>query len=447
MISTREPKKILLVDDDPAQRGLIGDFLEGQGFRCCQANSAEQALHLLKNQSIQMIIMDVRMGGMSGLEALREVRKTHSLLPVLLITAYGYVRDAITAIKDGALDYLVKPIELEELKRTVEETLGNPETMREPPPLEIPRGVVAHSPTFLSLLSEAKLVAPSRASVLITGESGSGKDVVADLLHSWSDRRDKPFIKVNCAALPDNLLESELFGHEKGAFTGAVQAHKGHFKAAQGGTLLLDEIGEMSPALQAKLLRVLQDGSFQSLGNSTTQKVDVRILAATNVDVEKALSEGHLREDLFYRLSVIHLSIPPLRKRPQDILPLAHHFARTFSGGKVRFSAPAEKALQFYGWPGNIRELHNLVERACLLSRGGIILLDHFPSRVHPQGLSREIPEKPSEGSLMEELERTAILTVLSETEGNKTLAAKRLGISRRELLYKIQEYREKGYL
>jgi DNA-binding NtrC family response regulator len=254
-------------------------------------------------------------------------------------------------------------------------------------------------------------------------------------------------VKVNCAALHDNLLESELFGHEKGAFTGAVQARSGRFEAADGGTIFLDEIAEMSPNLQAKLLRVVQDGTFQRLGGNRTLHADVRLIAATNRDIEKAVVEGNFREDLFYRLNVIQLHLSPLRERRADILPLSRHFAEEFAGGKVRFSGAASAALEMHDWPGNIRELRNTVERACLLSRGEIILPEHLPAKIRPTGLPIHEASDQAAGTLMEDVERTAILSALAETGGNRTQAAKRLGISRRNLIYKLQKYKQEGYL
>ncbi len=446
-MTSREAKTVLVVDDDATQRGLIADFLTAKGYECRQGAAAEEAISAIQEHPVHMVIMDVRMPGMSGLEALREIRKSFPILPVLLITAYADVRDAVSAIKDGALDYLVKPIDLHELAVAVEDAIGVPGIERRHPQPELPPGVVAKSPAILSLLEEATVVAPSKASVLITGESGSGKEVIADLIHLWSHRRAKTFVKVNCAALPDNLLESELFGHEKGAFTGAVQARSGRFEAADGGSIFLDEIAEMSPNLQAKLLRVVQDGTFQRLGGNRTLHADVRLIAATNRDIEKAVVEGNFREDLFYRLNVIQLHLSPLRERRADILPLSRHFAEEFAGGKVRFSSAASAALEMHDWPGNIRELRNTVERACLLSRGEIILPEHLPAKIRPTGLPMHAASDQSAGTLMEDVERTAILSALAETGGNRTQAAKRLGISRRNLIYKLQKYKQEGYL
>jgi DNA-binding NtrC family response regulator len=448
MSSSHKDRAILIVDDDDAQRKLLADFLTAQHYDCHQASSAEEALAALPKTPLHLIIMDVRMPGISGLEALREIRKSFPVLPVLLITAYADVRDAVAAIKDGALDYLVKPIDLRELIVAVEDSIGRSgQSAESASTLEIPAGIVANSPSMLSLFKEVAVVAPSKASVLITGESGAGKEVVADLVHLWSDRRDKLMVKVNCAAIPDNLLESELFGHEKGAFTGAVQARSGRFEAANGGTLFLDEISEMSSSLQAKLLRIVQDGTFQRLGENSTRHVDVRLIAATNREIEQAVVEGHFREDLFYRLNVFELHIPPLHKRRADILPLARHFAEAFAGHRVRLSPAASAALEMYTWPGNVRQLRNTIERACLLSRGEIILPEHLPLKIRPPDIPTSGAPPQPEGTLMEDVERTAILAALAESGGNRTHAARRLGISRRNLIYKLQKYREEGFL
>jgi len=452
-MSLHETKTILVVDDDAAQRGLLADFLASQGYECPQAANAEEAIAALHESHAHMVIMDVRMPGMSGLEALREIRKSFPVLPVLLITAYADVRDAVAAIKDGALDYLTKPIDLQELLVAVEDAVGEPGLPAKPRSIpELLPGIVAKSPAILMLLSETAVVAPSKASVLISGESGTGKEVVADLIHFWSDRRDKPLVKVNCAAIPETLLESELFGHEKGAFTGAVQARSGRFEAADGGSIFLDEIADMSPNLQAKLLRVVQDGTFQRLGGNRTFHVDVRLIAATNRDIEKAVADGLFREDLFYRLNVIQLHVSPLRERRADILPLAHRFAEQFAGAKIRFSSAASAAMEMHDWPGNVRELRNTVERACLLSRGEIILPEHLPAKIRPQEVPGRAAPSPSarpggESTLMEDVERAAILSALAESGGNRTQAARRLGISRRNLLYKLQKYKSEGYL
>lgn len=436
-------KKILVVDDDNTQRTLLDNFLSSKDFSCTSATNGRKAIDAIKKSDFAMVVMDVQMPEMSGLEALREIREQHPHLPVLLITAYADVRDAVTAIKDGALDYLSKPVDLKELLAAVEDTIGIT-TKNSDEKIDLPKDVVARSSSFLSILQELKIVAPSTASILITGESGTGKEILANLTHQWSERQGQALVKVNCAAIPENLMESELFGHEKGAFTGASQQREGYFHEANGGTLFLDEIGEMPINLQAKLLRVLQDGTYQRLGSSKTCQSDVRLIAATNQNIEETIAAGQFREDLFYRLSVIHLTLPSLRERRPDILPLAQHFVRQFSQNKVRFSHPTETILESYDWPGNVRELRNVIERACLLSRGEIIFPEQLPKKI--RGENKPTVSSAPGGNSMEDVERDTILQTLIEMKGNRTQAAKKLGISRRGLLYKLQKYKEEGY-
>jgi DNA-binding NtrC family response regulator len=291
------------------------------------------------------------------------------------------------------------------------------------------------------------LVAPSDSRILITGESGVGKEVVTDLIHAWSPRASGPLIKVNCAALPETLLESELFGHEKGAFTGAVDRRVGRFEEATDGTILLDEVSEMSPGLQSKLLRITQDGTFQRVGSNEERKTNARILASTNRNLETEVQDGRFREDLFFRLNVIEIYVPPLRERPADVVPLANLFARQFSGGRPRFSPAVISCLEVYDWPGNVRELRNAMERANLMSRGEMILPEHLPKRVQKAGLdSDSTAGGVSSGNRMEEVERALILRTLRENDNNRTETARLLGISRRALIYKLRRYREQGY-
>ena len=325
--------RILIVDDDPGQRSLLDSFLRGQGFETVLADSGEQALELLPAGKFAMMISDVRMPGLSGLETLRKVRPQFPSLPVLLVTAYADIRDAVVAMRDGALNYLAKPIDLDELLATVRQATGI--TPSAPMLLgtekKLPPHVVAQSPVTVALFQQVALIAPSETRVLITGESGTGKEVVADMIHAWSPRNGGPFVKVNCAAIPETLLESELFGHERGAFTGASAQRIGRFEEANGGTIFLDEIAEMSPALQAKLLRVMQDGRFQRIGSNREIHTNARILAASNRNLEDEVKAGRFREDLYYRLNVVELDIPPLRERREDILPLANLFISEFA--------------------------------------------------------------------------------------------------------------------
>src|SRR5437588_2912282 len=356
--------RILIVDDDPGQRSLLDSFLKSQGFDTAPVASGEQALEVLRGAEFSMMISDVRMPGMSGLETLRRARQEHSVLPVLLVTAYADIREAVGAMRDGALNYLAKPIDLDELLVSVQQATGISKStpLKFSEDKQLPGHVVAKSPLTQAVFHDASLIAPSESRVLITGESGVGKEVLAEVIHAWSARAAGPLVKVNCAAIPETLLESELFGHEKGAFTGAVAQRIGRFEVANGGTIFLDEIADMSPHLQAKLLRVTQDGRFTRVGSNKELQTNARILAATNRILEEQVKNGRFREDLFYRLNVVDLNIAPLRERREDILPLAGAFISEFSRGKARFSSSVSDCLVAYGWPGNVRELRNAME-------------------------------------------------------------------------------------
>jgi len=424
-------------------------FLSSQGFDIVTAASGEEAIRVLDSQDISMMVSDVRMPGMSGLEMLRRVREESSHLPVLLVTAYADVRDAVSAMRDGAVNYLEKPIDLDELLASVRQSIGmdKPVEARVSERLKLPEGIVAQSSQIQNVFRETALVAPSESRVLITGESGAGKEIVADMIHGWSPRVKGPLVKVNCAAIPENLLESELFGHEKGAFTGATARRIGRFEEADGGTMFLDEIAEMSPALQAKLLRITHDGTFQRVGSNDDHRTDARVLASTNRNLDREVKEGRFREDLFFRLNVIEIYVPPLRERQADIVPLANLFASQFSGGRPRFSASAITCLELYGWPGNVRELRNAMERATLMARGELILPEHLPKRVQSAGLDTDTETgTPSSGKRMEEVERVVILQALRENDFNRTETARALGISRRALIYKLRRFREQGH-
>jgi DNA-binding NtrC family response regulator len=440
--------RILIVDDDPGQRSLLNSFLKSQHFETVTANSGEQALELLRGGKFDMMISDVRMPGLTGLETLRLARKENATLPVLLVTAFTDVRDAVSAMRDGAVNYLAKPIDLDELLASVRNALGISKAAPPvgPPDKPLPEFVIARSPLMQAVLKDASLIAPSETRVLITGESGVGKEVVADVVHAWSPRTSGPMVKVNCAAIPETLLESELFGHERGAFTGAHAQRIGRFEKASDGTIFLDEIAEMSPALQAKLLRVTQDGHFQRVGSNKEIQTAARIIAASNRNLEDEVKAGRFREDLFYRLNVVELSIPPLRERREDILPLASHFIEEFAKGRARFSETVAACLEAYPWPGNVRELRNAMERAVLLSRSELILPEHLPSRVRDAAGPGATPRKTNEPESWEDIERNAILQALRQHHFNRTETAKALGISRRALLYKLQRFREQGF-
>jgi DNA-binding NtrC family response regulator len=445
-MSSASLHRILIVDDDRAQRSLLETFLQSQGYSTQSAASGEAALQLLSEEKYAMMISDVRMPGMSGLETLRRVRQKHPDLPVLLVTAFADIRSAVIAMRDGAVNYLAKPIDLDELILTVRKVTQAPvpAATTAVANAQIPPDVITNSPLMTAVFRDASVVAPSESRVLLTGESGVGKEVVADLIHTWSPRASGPLVKVNCAAIPENLLESELFGHEKGSFTGATQQRIGRFEEANGGTLLLDEIGELPLNLQAKLLRVIHDGTFRRIGSARDIRTDARVLAATNRDLEAEIAAGKFREDLFYRLNVIEIHIPSLRERPEDILPLATHFIGIFSRQKPRFSANVTAGLTRYRWPGNVRELKNAMERAALLSRGEIVLPEHLPARI--MAVPLEAPSADTaEVSRLSEIESEAILKTLRKNNFNRTETAKELAISRRALTYKLLHMREQG--
>lgn len=436
------------MDDDAGQRSLLSKFLIREGLNILTAASGEEALRVLEAEDVSMMISDVRMPGMSGLDLLSACRQRHPQLPVLMVTAYPDVRDAVGAVKDGAIDYLQKPINfddvLEYIKKTLKIGVSKAAWDEE---LTLPDGVIAVSPQMREVFREAAFVAASDSRILITGESGSGKEVVADLIHQRSPRAHKTFIKINCSAIAENLLESELFGHEKGAFTGAANRRTGCFEEADGGTILLDEIGEMSPALQSKLLRITQDGCFYRVGSSREIRTNVRILAATNRNLDKAVAEGRFREDLFYRLNVFEIYVPALRERPEDIIPIAEYYAGKFRNDKTRFSDSLIQCLKSYDWPGNVRELRNAMERASLLARGGIILPEHLPPRIKKVAEDSALPPEAKTGArTMDDIERETILTTLRENDYNRSVTARTLGISRRALLYKLKRYREQGH-
>jgi DNA-binding NtrC family response regulator len=442
-----ETPRILIVDDDPGQRSLLDSFLRGQDFETVLADSGERALELLPAGKFSMMISDVRMPGLSGLETLRRVRPQFPSLPVLLVTAYADIREAVGAMRDGALNYLAKPIDLDELLATVRQATG----LASSTPLKLgvekklPPHIVAQSPLTTALFQDIALIAPSETRVLITGESGTGKEVVADMIHAWSARANGKFVKINCAAIPETLLESELFGHEKGSFTGASATRIGRFEEADGGTIFLDEISEMSPGLQAKLLRVTQDGKFQRIGSNREIRTNARILAASNRDLEAEVKAGRFREDLFYRLNVVELNLPPLRERREDILPLANLFTAEFARNRARLAEATVNCLQNYPWPGNVRELRNAIERAVLLSQSELILPEHLPAKLREAAKSAA-PLPSPDAQTMDEIERYAILAALKQHKSNRTETARALGISRRALLYKLQRLRQQGF-
>lgn len=447
--------KILLVEDEPAQRRLLVEFLQSLGYQAVEAGSAAEALDGLGSSSVDLILLDVRLPDQSGLDLLGAIRRQGVQTPVVIMTAYADLRQAVSAIKLGATDYLAKPLDLDELAAVVADALADRlpagDSGQASPPgqpastakatidrlKKLLPGLVCESPAMRRVLQTVVVIAPSDVPVLITGPTGSGKEQIAQLIHRASPRSAGPMIAANCAGLPETLLESELFGHTKGAFTGADHARVGLFRAASGGTLFLDEIGELPLHLQPKLLRALETRQITPVGSDRPVEVDIRLIAATNRDLAEEMQAGRFREDLYYRLNVIELSLPPLADRPEDILPLARQFAQEFAGATVRFSPQAAECLLAYSWPGNVRQLRNAVHRACLLCRGDVILPEHLPPQA--AALTQAGPQNPAPPGRLSQLERAAILAALEECGGNRTQAAKKLGISRRTLLYKLR--------
>ena len=430
----------MIVDDEPSQRELLRGFVESFGFSVDEASSAEEALDRIGRDPPQMVLLDVRMPGMSGIEALGEIRKIAGDLPVLLITAYADLRQAVEAVKSGADDYLAKPVDLGELEAAICDTIGaaggEPTAAGRPIP-QLPDGFVCQSPAMRHVVETAAVVAPSAAPVLITGESGTGKERVAQLIHQWGPRPDGPLVAANCAGLPESLIESELFGHTKGAFTGASQPRQGFFRTAHGGTLFLDEIGELPVHLQPKLLRALESGEITPVGSDVPVPVQTRLVAATNRDLEEAVAQGEFRDDLYYRINVVELAVPPLRERREDVLPLARRFAAQFTGASVRLSPQAVQCLLAYAWSGNVRELRNAIQRACLMCRGDVIMSEHLPPKI--AALAAGSDPRESDRGRLSQVERATIVATLEECHGNRTHAAKKLGISRRALIYKLR--------
>ena len=439
--TTQPAPRILIIDDEKAHRELFRELVVSLGFVADEASRAEEALEIVSRRPPQLILLDVRLPGQSGLTLLPVLREKLPTVPVIIITAYGDVRDAVAAMKIGAVDYLLKPVDLEELEAIILDYLGRETVPESRSPVSLPPldDVVCISPIFRRVLETAYLAARSDIPILILGPSGSGKEVVAQLIQRWSQRKDRPFIVANCAGLPESIVESELFGHIKGAFTGAHTERLGYFRAAQGGTLFLDEIGDLPLPVQAKLLRALETGEIVPVGSERPIRVDFRLLAATNRDLKALVASGQFREDLLFRINAVELTVPPLKDRPEEILPLAEFFARRFTQRPVRFSPQAAGCLLAYSWPGNVRQLRNAIQRACLLSRGEIILPEHLPPDVAGAlGIAGEGISNSNEGRLSA-VERATILATLAECGGNRTQAAKRLGISRRALIYKIR--------
>ena len=444
-------KSILLIDDDDSLRRVMEFSLTEAGYAVRTAASGEEGLGLFGKDVFDAVITDITMPGMSGMEVLSRVRERDERVPVVVITAYGTIESAVEAMKQGAFDYITKPFNRDELRITLEKALRMRRLERENVQLRTAvqdrfrfDAIVGESAKIREVLDLAGRVASSDASVLITGESGTGKELLAKGIHFNSPRSDGPFVAVNCAAIPENLIESELFGHVKGAFTGAVRDREGKFELAEGGTLFLDEIGDLRIDLQAKILRALQERQVDRVGGRQPLAVDVRIIAATNKDIERAVKEGAFREDLYYRLSVITLQMPPLRERREDIPLLAEHFLRKFnSAGDVTLQPDALALLAAYGWPGNVRELENVIQRATVLRRGNSVTSAELPDKFKTETTSVEhiILNLPEGGISLEDLEKSLIVKALEKHKGNQTRAAEYLGITRPTLIYRMDKY------
>jgi len=430
--------EILVVDDDPTLRRTLLQLIHEYGYESVGAGSGEDALSQLARTPFRLVLADVRLPGLSGLDLLREVRTRHTGTQVVMITGYGSVEVAVEAMQNGAHDFLVKPFGMTRLGDVLEHTLGRPA------PTASLAGIVTDDPQMLRLLQTAERVAHSAAPILIQGESGTGKELLAREIHLRSGRREKPFVAMNCAALPESLLESELFGHERGAFTGAIARRLGRFEAAHQGTLLLDEISETSLQFQAKLLRALQEGELDRVGRDQPVRVDVRVIATTNRDLRESLQAGRFRQDLFFRLNVVSLRLPPLRERPSDIPRLARHFAEKYrpaNGGPARdLSEAAIRHLQNYPWPGNVRELESCIHRALLLCADRVLQPSHLQ-------LETDLVPAPQEVGTRSEMERRLIFATLERVGGNRNRAAEALGVSVRTIRNRLRQYRQEAGL
>ncbi|MGD1820810.1 MAG: sigma-54-dependent transcriptional regulator [Pleomorphochaeta sp.] len=446
-------KTILVCDDEKNIREGLGLALELEDYEVLLAESGQVAWNLINKNDVDLVITDLRMEGMSGEELLRKVVSSYPNIPVVILTGHGTIETAVEAMRNGAVDFFTKPVDLDRLLLLVKKSLKQKDLLDENIKIKEELAalkasqnygkMIGNSANIKRLLDTINQVAPTKASVLVTGESGVGKELVADAIHQISNRREGPFIKVHCAALSEGLLESELFGHEKGAFTGAVATQKGRFELAHGGTIFLDEIGEISPTTQIKILRVLQERQFERVGGEKTITVDVRIVAATNRDLLKEIENGTFREDLYYRLNVVHLEVPPLRNRKEDIPLLITSFLEQINkenNTNVKgFTSEAKNAIYKYDWPGNIRELRNCVEAAIVLSKGDFVDVKDLPPQIRE---NNEVPSINIEvGQSLAEIEKQAIISTLNSCNGNKSKTAEVLKIGRKTLHRKLEEY------
>lgn len=446
-------RTILVVDDEKYIREGLCAALSMDGYEALEAEDGAQAWDVINKTPVDLVITDLRMPKMSGMDLLKRIYTTYPTIPVIVLTGHGTIEEAVDAMQNGAVDFLTKPVNLDHLSVLIKKCLSNKdladknkELTRELDALKLRNEytkIIGKSQKVVKLLDTIQRIAGSKASVLITGESGVGKELVAQAIVNYSDRRDKPFVKVHCAALTPSLLESELFGHVKGAFTGAIADKKGRFEMADGGTIFLDEIGEIDANTQIKLLRVLQEHEFEKVGGEKTIKTDVRVIAATNRNLEDEIKAGRFREDLYYRLNVVRLEVPPLRERKEDIYLLITEFLNQFNqeNGKhiEGFSNEARNKIVNYDWPGNIRELRNCVESAVVMCRGKVIEASDLPLNIQ-QASSDSSVEIPI-GSTMEDAEKAMILATIAHCNGNRTKAAEILGIGRKTLLRKLQDY------
>ena len=441
--------KILVIDDDNSLRRVLEYNLQEEGYDVKAASSGEEGLYWFGQAKPDLVITDMKMTGMDGLMVLKSIKERSPETLVIIITAFGTVDVAVEAMKSGAYDYITKPFNRDELKLTVKKALQFNGLTEENKRLKSEltdkadfRTIVGSSKEMEKVFNVIRKVADTEAAILITGESGTGKELVARSLHANSSRRDAPFVAINCAAIPRDLLESELFGHVKGAFTGAVKDKTGKFQAAEGGTLFLDEVGELPLELQPKLLRALQEKEVEAVGGTTTQKLDVRVVSATNLDIDKAIANGTFREDLYYRLGVIPIHLPPLRERRMDIPLLIKYFCSKHGSDKVTFDKDALHTLVMYPWPGNVRELENTVERLLIMRNGDVIGIDELPEKFLENGVTGSAVIKlPDEGYSLEQLEREVVVQALERNHWNQTAAARFLRIPRHTLIYRLEKY------
>ncbi len=442
---------ILLIDDDDSLRRVMEFSLTEAGHKVTAAAGGEEGLRLFEKNSFDAVITDITMPGLNGMEVLARVRARDAGLPVIMITAYGTIESAVQAMKEGAFDYITKPFNRDELRLTLEKALRLRRLEKENVELRAEvidryrfESIVGSSDRIREVLDLAGRVAASDATVLITGERGTGKELLAKGIHFNSSRSAGPFVAVNCAAIPETLIESELFGHVKGAFTGAVKDKEGKFELADGGTILLDEIGDLRIDLQAKILRVLQERTVDRVGGAKPMPIDVRVIASTNRDIEQAIKEGKFREDLYDRINVVAIRMPPLRERKEDVSLLVKYFLNKFNRDpQVGLNEEALRAIVSYGWPGNVRELESVMERASVLRRGNSITLEDLPEKLKREkgGIENIILNLPDEGVALEDLEKSLIIKALEKHKGNQTRAAEYLGITRPTLIYRMEKF------